>query len=408
MRKIFNFALYDFANSSFTTIIITFIFATYFAQQIVGDPILGQSYWGWAIGVSGFAVAVIGPFLGAISDKKNLTVTFLRIFSLLCIILTTSLWFAKPSKDYIFFTLIIVVIANFFYELSLLFYNALLKTVSSEKNLGKSSGASFALGYLGGVLVLLLVIKLFIDTENPIFGLKKENYENVRAISFFVSLWFLIFSIPLLISAKKTLIQTKSEIGLFSQIQKLVWDRGLKKIGIFLIARMLYADGLNAIIVMGGIFAVGVFQLSIKELLQLSILMNISAVIGAIIGGYFNDLLGSKKIIVLSLLGIIISSILILFSFSKMYFFVFATINGLFIGPIQSASRVVISKMLINEDQSKGFGLFATSGKLTSFLGPVLVSTLTFVSGSQRIGFSAAIFLLIIGLLLLFKIKNLD
>jgi len=115
---------------------------------------------------------------------------------------------------------------------------------------------------------------------------------------------------------------------------------------------MLYADGLNAIIVMGGIFAVGVFQLSIKELLQLSILMNTSAVIGAIIGGYFNDLLGSKKIIVLSLLGIIISSILILFSFSKMYFFVFATINGLFIGPIQSASRVVISKMLINEDQS--------------------------------------------------------
>jgi len=171
---------------------------------------------------------------------------------------------------------------------------------------------------------------------------------------------------------------------------------------------MLYADGLNAIIVMGGIFAVGVFQLSIKELLQLSILMNISAVIGAIIGGYFNDLLGSKKIIVLSLIGIITSSILILFAFSKMHFLIFATINGLFIGPIQSASRVVISKMLINEDQSKGFGLFATSGKLTSFLGPVLVSTLTFVSGSQRIGFSAAIFLLIIGLILLFKIKNLD
>ena len=413
MKKILNYALYDFANSSFTTVIITFIFSTYFAQQIVKDPILGQSYWGWAIGVSGFAVAVIGPFLGVISDKKNLKVTFLRIFSVLCIILTCSLWFAKPSKDYIFFTLIIVVVANFFYELSLLFYNALLKTVSSEKNLGKSSGASYALGYLGGILVLLLAIKLFIDIENPIFGLKKENYENVRAISFFVSLWFLIFSIPLLISAKKTLIKTtliktKSEIGIFSQIQKLVWDKGFKKIGIFLIARMLYADGLNAIIVMGGIFAVGVFQLSIKELLQLSILMNTSAVIGAIIGGYFNDLLGSKKIIVLSLLGIIISSILILFSFSKMYFFAFATINGLFIGPIQSASRVVISKMLINEDQSKGFGLFATSGKLTSFLGPVLVSTLTFVSGSQRIGFSAAIFLLIIGLFLLFRIKNLD
>ena len=114
MRKILNYALYDFANSSFTTIIITFIFSTYFAQQIVKDPILGQSYWGWAIGVSGFAVAVIGPFLGVISDNKNLKVTFLRTFSVLCIILTCLLWFAKPSKDYIFFTLIIVVAANFF------------------------------------------------------------------------------------------------------------------------------------------------------------------------------------------------------------------------------------------------------------------------------------------------------
>jgi len=408
MKKIFNYALYDFANSSFTTIIITFIFSTYFAQQIVKDPILGQSYWGWTIGISGFAVAITGPFLGALSDQKNLKVSFLRIFSLLCIVLTSTLWFAEPSNDYIFFTLTIVAIANFFYELSLLFYNSLLKNISLEKNLGKSSGASFALGYIGGILVLLLAIKLFIDTENPIFGLKKENYENVRAISFFVSLWFLIFSMPLLISAKKNSIKTKDSINLFSQIQKLVWDKGIKKIGIFFIARMLYADGLNAIIIMGGIFAVGVFQLSIKELLQLSILMNISAVIGAIIGGYFNDLLGSKKIIVLSLLGIIISSILILFSFSKMYFFVFATINGLFIGPIQSASRVVISKMLINEDQSKGFGLFATSGKLTSFIGPVLVSTLTFVSGSQRIGFSAAIFLLVIGLFLLLRIKELD
>jgi UMF1 family MFS transporter len=291
----------------------------------------------------------------------------------------------------------------------LLFYNALLKTVSSENNLGKSSGASFSFGYLGGILVLLIAIKLFIDTENPILGLKKENYENVRAVSFFVSLWFLLFSIPLLVSTKKTFLQNnKNEINLFSQIKKLVWNKGLKKIGIFLIARMLYVDGLNAIIIMGGIFAVGVFQLSVKELLQLSIFMNISALVGAIIGGYFNDLLGSKKVIIVSLLGLVISSILILFSFSKVYFLIFATVNGLFIGPIQSASRVVVSKILSVEDQSKGFGLFATSGKLTSFLGPVLVSTLTFVSGSQRIGFSAAIFLLIAGLILLLRIKNLD
>ena len=410
MKKIFNFALYDFANSAFTTIIITFIFATYFAKEIAPNPILGQSYWGWTIGITGFLIAIIGPIVGSFADKKNRIVFFIRCFSLLCILFTALLWFSKPSQSYLLYTLIIVGVANLFYELSLIFYNSLLKDISKDKNLGKSSGFGFALGYIGGIVILLISIKFFIDTDSLPFGLVKEESQNIRAIALLVSIWFLIFSIPFLffVIKEKKKKRKKTVSSNFADLKKLIWNKRISVLGKFLIARMLYADGLNAIIVMGGIFAVGVFQLSIKELLQLSILMNISAVIGAIIGGYFNDLLGSKKIIVFSLLGIIISSILILFSFSKMYFFVFATINGLFIGPIQSASRVVISKMLINKDQSKGFGLFATSGKLTSFLGPVLVSTLTFVSGSQRIGFSAAIFLLIIGLFLLFKIKNLD
>ena len=150
MKKIFNFALYDFANSAFTTIIITFIFATYFAKQIAPNPTLGQSYWGWTIGLVGFLVAVVGPLIGSFADKKNKIIFFLRLFSLLCIFFTALLWFAKPSQNYLLYTLIIVGIANFFYELSLIFYNSLLKDISKNKNLGKSSGLGFALGYLGG------------------------------------------------------------------------------------------------------------------------------------------------------------------------------------------------------------------------------------------------------------------
>ena len=171
---------------------------------------------------------------------------------------------------------------------------------------------------------------------------------------------------------------------------------------------MLYADGLNAIIVMGGIFAVGVFNLEIKDLLKLSILMNISAFIGAFVGGIANDKYGSKNVIVVSLIGLIFSSTIILFTFSASTFFFIAAINGLFIGPIQSASRVVITSMLIKDNQGKGFGLFATSGKLTSFLGPLLVSTVTFLTESQRIGFSAAIVLLLAGLIILLRIKKIS
>ena len=148
MKKIINYALYDFANSSFTTIIITFIFSTYFAQQIVKDSVLGQSYWGWAIGITGILVAIIGPILGSFADKKNYTEFFIKLFTIMCITLTALLWFSKPSEKYLLFTLIIVASANFFYELSLIFYNSILKRISEPSDLGKSSGFSFALGYI--------------------------------------------------------------------------------------------------------------------------------------------------------------------------------------------------------------------------------------------------------------------
>ena len=203
MKKVFNFALYDFANSAFTTIIITFVFATYFATQIAPTPVLGQSYWGWTIGITGILVAVTGPFIGAFADKKNCVVLFIRFFTICCIFFTSFLWFAKPSENYLVFTLIIVALANFFYELSLIFYNSVLKDISKDHNLGKSSGLGFALGYIGGILILIICIKIFIDNDILPFGLSKENAQNIRATSIVVSIWYLIFSIPFLFNLKK-------------------------------------------------------------------------------------------------------------------------------------------------------------------------------------------------------------
>ena len=407
MKKIFNFALYDFANSAFTTIIITFIFSTYFAKEIAPNPILGQSYWGWTIGITGVIVAIIGPLLGSFADKKNYTEFFIKIFTIICISLTCLLWFSKPSEKYLLYTLLIVGLANIFYELSLIFYNSTLKKISESENLGKSSGFSFALGYIGGIIVLIICIKIFIDNNTLPFGLSNENSENVRVTSIFVALWYLIFSIPFLFNLKKInnykIKKTTNDIKNFKEI---IWDKGLNNIGKFLLARMLYADGLNAIIVMGGIFAVGVFKLEIKDLLVLSVLMNVTAFIGAIIGGYANDRFSSKSVIIFSLIGLILSSSIILFLKSKIIFLVFASINGFFIGPVQSASRVFMTKSIDENNQASGFGLFALSGKLTSFIGPLLVSTITYISNSQKIGFSSAIVLLLIGLLILLKVKK--
>ena len=407
MKKIINFALYDFANSAFTTIVITFIFSTYFAKEIAPNPVLGQSYWGWTIGITGIVVAIIGPLLGSFADKKNYTEFFIKIFTIICISLTCLLWFSKPSEKYLLYTLLIVGLANIFYELSLIFYNSILKKISETKNLGKSSGFSFALGYLGGIIVLIICITIFIDNDTLPFGLSKENSENVRATSIVVALWYLIFAIPFLFNLKKiNNNKIQKTANNTKKFKELIWDKGLNNIGKFLLARMLYADGLNAIIVMGGIFAVGVFNLEIKDLLVLSVLMNITAFIGAIIGGYANDRFSSKNVIIFSLIGLILSSSIILFLQSKIIFLIFASINGFFIGPVQSASRVFMTKSIDENNQASGFGLFALSGKSTSFIGPLLVSTITFISNSQKIGFSSAIALLLIGLIILLKVKK--
>ena len=407
MKKIFNFALYDFANSAFTTIIITFIFSTYFAKQIAPNPVLGQSYWGWTIGITGVIVAIVGPLLGNLADRKNYAEFFIKIFTIICISLTCLLWFSKPSKEYLLYTLLIVGLANIFYELSLIFYNSTLKKISEDKILGKSSGYAFALGYIGGIFILIICIKIFIDNNNLPFGLSKDNAENIRATSFLVAFWYLIFSLPFLLSLKNYNQNNVNKLtNSIKNFKDLIWNKGLNNIGKFLLARMLYADGLNAIIVMGGIFAVGVFNLEIKDLLLLSVLMNITAFIGAIIGGYANDKFSSKTVIIFSLVGLILSSSIILFLKSKIIFLIFASINGFFIGPVQSASRVFMTKSIDRNNQASAFGLFALSGKLTSFIGPLLVSTITYISNNQKIGFSSAIALLLIGLVILLNVKK--
>ena len=399
--NLFHYSLYDFANSAFVTIIITFIFSNYFVSSIVQDDVNGQAYWGWTISISGFLVAISGPFLGVIADKKNINSFILKISTFTFIIFTTLLWFSKPEPKYIFFALFIVCIANYFYELSSIFYNSILINTTNQKKLGFASGISFALGYFGGVIALLITINFIIQSEY----LKNlgENI-NYRASVIFVATWFLIFSLPLLFSIK---IEKKNKKKRILNLRKLLWDQGFTKISKFLLARLLYGDGLNTIFVMGGIFAVSIFQLNLKELLFMSILMNMAAVIGAWLGGYFNDRFNCKNTILISLIFLISFLILIILTKTKLYFFIFSALLGFFIGPIQSASRVMISKMIRHEDQNKAFGLFATSGKLTSFFGPALVGSVTLIFESQRIGFSTVLVLLISGLIILYKTDGL-
>lgn len=405
MSKFF-YGLYDLANSAYTIIVVTFITSAYFANQIVGDPQLGAAYWQWTAGLCGILIALTGPLLGNIADKKPKgKINLLHIFTILCILITCLFWFAKPSTNYILFTLIIFLLSNYCYEAATIFYNSLLKNCSNENNIGKTSGAAFALGYIGCVPILLFTLYVFVLPDTIPFGLDKTKFENIRFIPIIAAVWFLIFSYPM-INYFKRHVQFKENVDqtpIFKKLVELVWKNKFTPTGKFLLARMIYSDALIVLIAGGGVYASGVFGFTPGELLKLAIYANLVAFVGVLLGGYLNDKL-SSKIIILICIAVLTATVFYgaVVAQTKTQFFYNVMVISFFIGSIQSASRVMMTGLLETADQGKGFGLFSFSGRATAFAGPLLVGTTTYYF-SQRIGFlSIGIFFVLGFILMLF------
>ena len=405
MNKLF-YGLYDLANSAYTIIVVTFITSAYFANQIVGDPQLGAAYWQWTAGLCGILIALTGPLLGNIADKKPKgKINLLHMFTILCILITCLFWFAKPSTNYILFTLIIFLLSNYCYEAATIFYNSLLKNCSNENNIGKTSGAAFALGYIGCVPILLFTLYVFVLPDTIPFGLDKSKFENIRFIPIIAAVWFLIFSYPM-INYFKRHVQFKENVDqtpIFKKLVELVWKNKFTRTGKFLLARMIYSDALIVLIAGGGVYASGVFGFTPGELLKLAIYANLVAFVGVLLGGYLNDKL-SSKIIILICIAVLTATVFYgaVVAQTKTQFFYNVMVISFFIGSIQSASRVMMTGLLETADQGKGFGLFSFSGRATAFAGPLLVGTTTYYF-SQRIGFlSIGIFFVLGFILMLF------
>ena len=409
MGKLF-YALYDLANSAYTIIVVTFITSAYFANQIVGNPQLGAAYWQWTAGLCGILVAVTGPLLGSLADKEPKgKINLLHTFTIFCVLFTSLFWFAKPSVDYMWYALIIFLLSNYFYESAVIFYNSLLKNCSNENNIGKTSGFAFALGYIGCVPILLFSLYVFVLPDTIPFGLDKSKFENIRFIPVIAAIWFLIFSYPMINYFKHHIEykENNDQTPVFKKLIALIWKNKFTSTGKFLLARMIYSDALIVLIAGGGVYASGVFGFTPGELLKLAIFANLVAFVGVLLGGYLNDKISSKIIILTCIavltLCVFYSSII---AQTKAQFFTNVMVISFFIGSIQSASRVMMTGLLKDDDQGSGFGLFSFSGRITAFAGPLLVGTMTFFY-SQRIGLlSISIFFILGFILMLFVDKD--
>lgn len=411
-KQILGWVMYDFANSAYTTLIVTFIYSIYFVSAIAPDKIYGTALWSRGVTLTALLTAFLSPVLGALADHGNAQKTFLFISTVIGAAGSAMLWFVNPGQVYQ--ALIWFVLSNLAFEIGMVFYNAFLPNISSEKNIGRISGIGWGVGYIGGLLAMFVAMVGFINPEVPWFGLSRESGANIRATCILVALWYGLFSIPLFILVKsKSCNQIKNNgkaaivRAAFADLKDTFKDiRSYREIVKLLIARMIYNDGLVTIFAFGGIYAAGTFGFSFKEIMIFGIVLNVAAGTGALIMGIFDDKLGGKTTIMISNIILTLAVVLAVCAPGKAMFWAAGVLVGFFAGPNQSASRSLLSRFVPREKENQFFGFFAFSGKLTAFFGPLFLGILTQTFNSQRAGVAVLAVFFVIGSLILSKVDE--
>lgn len=410
-RALWSWALYDWANSAFFTIILTFVFARYFSQSVVGDDVAGTEAWGNIVGVSGLVIAISAPVLGAVADQSGRSKTWLIGFTLLCVLASGMLWFVRPDASYYWLAAFWTGVGILGAEFAFIFYNTMLADMVSNARVGRWSGWGWGLGYVGGVLSLIIALVGFIQPDTAWFDLDRDQAEHVRATFILVAVWYLVFALPLFCftpgrPATGVSLTQAGRAGLRQLRDSLAQVREYRHVVRFLIARMLYTDGLATVFTFGGVYAAGTFNMDQSEVLKFAIALNVSAGLGALVFAWIDDAIGGRNTILLALTGLATSALAILVVTSATWFWAFGMLLGIFVGPLQASSRSYLARVAPVHLRTQMFGLFAFSGKATAFAGPLLVGWVTAATGSQRWGMSTILVFLLAGFVLMLTVPS--
>ncbi len=410
-RALVSWCMYDWANSAFPTVIVTFVFSTYFTEAVAQNTVLGTAQWGYALAASGLAIALLAPVFGAVADKRGRRKPWLAAFTALSVIATAALWFTRPDPSDVLWALVVFGIANAAFEIATVFYNAMLPGIVPERRIGRLSGWGWGLGYLGGLSCLALVLVILVEPSVPPFGLDKTTAEHIRAAAPLVAAWIAIFCVPLFLftpdaPATGAPVMQAIRDGLADLYRTLRSIRDHANIGRFLLARLLYIDGLNTLFAFGGIYAAGTFGMDTGEIIRFGIALNVTAGLGATLFAWIDDWIGARRTILLALLGIVGFGIPLLMTDSRGLFWALALALGVFMGPAQAASRSLMARIAPPEKMTEMFGLFALSGKITAFLGPAVLAWVTVAFASQRAGMATIFVFVAAGAAVLLTVKE--
>jgi UMF1 family MFS transporter len=438
-RGVWGWMFFDWAAQPFFTVVTTFIFGPYFVSRMVADPALGQAAWGYGIAAAGLVIAILSPVLGSIADQAGPRKPWIGFFAIVQIVSLALLWLAAPGAG-IVPVLVCFSLASVAAEFSIVFNDSMLPRLVAKPRIGRISNLAWGLGYLGGMIALIAIV-LFVAGSpetgrtiigmKPLFGLDPVSGEDARITGPFAALWYLVFVLPMFLFtpdvAKGLRAGPAIRTGLEELRATLGEVRGKAGIFRFLLARMIYQDGVNALLALGGAFAALMFGWSTTEIGVYGIILNIVAIFGCWAASRLDTALGSKKVVVVSLVMLTVATIGIV-STGKGYtafgllplagsdtgglfgtpaekaYIAFGLLVGLAFGPVQASSRSYLARSVPVRDAGRYFGIYALAGRATSFAAPFLVATVTAVSGSPRLGMAVIILFLLGGLGILLRV----
>ena len=438
-KSIKSWMLFDWASQPFHTLIMTFIFAPYFTNTVASNGVIGQSYWGYAVGIAGLFIALLSPVLGAIADTSGPRKPW--IFAFVCIgsVSIFSLWFMIPNAEtaVIIWGLIAFSIGLVCFEFAAVFNNAMMPDLVPRSELGRLSGNSWALGYIGGLISLIFMLGFMVSSPDtgltlleltPVFGLDPTTHQGDRASGPLTAIWLIIFVIPLFLFTPDQQRRTPVSGAIKKSLQSL-WQsiKALPKqpsLFAFLTSSMLYRDALNGLYAFGGIYAVGVMNWSILYIGIFGIIANCTGALGAWLGGKVDSRVGSKPVVTGCIFLLVTASILIIStdpqhilwiqvasatapsSLPNLLFFICGGLIGAAGGALQASSRTLMVDQADPDKMTEAFGLYALSGRATSFIAPLAIAFMTAAFASQRIGITPVIILFVISLVLLPRVHS--
>lgn len=430
--------LFDWAAQPFFTVVITFIFGPYFVSRLAEDAVQGQAAWGYTVTIAGVIIALLAPILGAVADATGARKQWIAFFALIKITALLLLWFAAPGSA-LWLPMLCVICAMVAAEFSILFNDSMMPRLIPAQDIGRVSNLAWGLGYLGGLVVLFSVLLLLAGSPEtgktllgiePLFGLDATQGEDARITGPYAALWYFIFIMPMFlftpdahggISLLRAISGTLRELR--STLAEAMQRKSLLR---FLLARMVYQDGVNGLLALGGAFAASMFGWQTIEMGIYGILLLVVAIGGCAYAGRLDTQLGSKTVVLISLLLLIVATVGIvstgpgysLFGWlalstvdsgalfataAEKVYIGFGLLIGIAFGPVQASSRAYLARSVNVDEAGRYFGLYALSGRATAFLAPMAVASLTLYTDSARIGMSALLVFLIVGLWLLLK-----